>query len=75
LAQIGKLATPSLSEAEAMEQAAQMADRFNRIFLRTLRALRDLTRYTPSLHIENHGQVNIGERQVNVSSDGRSSLE
>lgn len=31
-----------MSEADAIEQAAAMFDRFNRIFLRTLRALRDL---------------------------------
>jgi hypothetical protein len=44
-----------------------MADRWNRIFLRNLRALRNLRRYAPAVHIENHGQVNIGEKQVNVS--------
>jgi hypothetical protein len=36
---------PRLTDAEAMEQAAEMADRFNRMFLRTLRALRDLRRH------------------------------
>jgi hypothetical protein len=37
----------------------------NRIFLRTLRQLRDLRRYT--VVIQNPGQVNIGAQQVNVT--------
>jgi hypothetical protein len=46
-----------------------MADRFNRIFMRTLRQLRDLRRYSP-VTIYNPNQVNIatdGGQQVNVS--------
>jgi hypothetical protein len=46
-----------------------MVDRFNRIFLRTLRALRDLRRYTPAVIVQNAGQVNIGEQQVNVTGE------
>jgi hypothetical protein len=53
---------------EAIEQATTMADRFNRLFLRTLRALRDLRRYTPVVTINNPQQVNVGTQQVNVSS-------
>ncbi|MDX2031597.1 MAG: hypothetical protein SF339_13055 [Blastocatellia bacterium] len=37
----------------------QMADRFNRLFLRTLRQLRDLRRYSAPITINNPGQVNI----------------
>jgi hypothetical protein len=47
-----------------------VADRFNRIFMRTLRQLRDLRRYSP-VTINNPNQVNIandGGQQVNVSS-------
>ena len=33
---------PRIHTAAAMDQAAAMCDRFNRLFLRTLRALRDL---------------------------------
>ena len=61
---------PRLSAAKTIEQAMGMLERWNRIFVRTLRALRDLRRY--SLHIQ-AGQVNIaaaGGRQVNVGSDG-----
>ncbi len=44
-----------------------MVDRFNRLFLRTLRALRDLRRYAPAVNIQNAGQVNIGGQQVNTT--------
>jgi hypothetical protein len=60
---------PYVSEQEALNQAVQMADRFNRIFMRTLRQLRDLRRYSP-VTINNPNQVNIaadGGQQVNVS--------
>ena len=43
-----------------------MVDRFNRLFLRTLRALRDLRRYAPTVMIQDAGQVNIGQQQVNA---------
>jgi hypothetical protein len=56
-------------EQEAIEYAAKMADRFNRIYLRTLRQLRDLRRYSP-VTINNPSQVNIasdGGQQINVA--------
>jgi hypothetical protein len=60
---------PYVSEQQAIESAVQMADRWNRIFMRTLRQLRDLRRYAP-VTINNANQVNIaadGGPQVNVS--------
>jgi hypothetical protein len=63
---------PYVSEQRAIEHAVQMADRFNRIFMRTLRQLRDLRRYSP-VTINNPNQVNIatdGGQQVNVSNKG-----
>ena len=60
---------PRVSRVEAMEQAAAMVLRFNRLHLRTLRALRDLRRYAPTVMIQNAGQVNIGQQQVNVAGD------
>lgn len=60
--------TPRQSEADALDQAVQMADRFNRLFLRTVRGLRDLRRYATVI-VNSGGQVNIGDRQVNVSGD------
>jgi hypothetical protein len=56
------------TDADAIDQAAEMMDRFNRIFLRTLRALRDLRRYTGSVIVQNAGQVNVGGQQVNVAT-------
>jgi hypothetical protein len=50
-----------------MERAAAMADRFNRIFLRTLRALRDLRRYATPVVVQNAGQVNVAGQQVNIA--------
>ncbi len=37
-----------------------MADRWNRIFCRMLRALRDLRRFDVNVNINGPGQVNIG---------------
>ena len=44
-----------------------MAERWNRVFLRTLRALRDLRRYAPTVMIQNAEQVNIGGQQLNLN--------
>jgi hypothetical protein len=55
---------PRVSEAQALETAASMVDRCNRLFMRTLRALRDLRRYP--VVVQNAGQVNIGEKQINL---------
>lgn len=56
---------PRMGEAAYVERALKMADRFQRMYMRTLRALRDLRRYSPKIMIHNQGQVNIGEQQVN----------
>ncbi len=61
---------PYVREQEAVEHATQMADRYNRMFLRSLRQLRDLRRYRMPVTINNPQQVNIaadGGQQVNVS--------
>ncbi len=65
--QDGYYESPRVTTVEAIEQAAGMADRFNRLFLRTLRQLRDLRRYTPAVTIQSAGQVNIGQQQVNAA--------
>lgn len=58
---------PALSwEEENTARAAEMADRFHRMAMRSLRALRDLRRYAPTVSIQSAGQVNIGEKQVNL---------
>lgn len=58
----GYWTAPRLSQAEALDQAAAMADRWNRIMIRTLRALRDLRRYT--VVINNPAQVNVAGQQI-----------
>jgi hypothetical protein len=59
---------PRLHYAEAIEEAATMVDRWNRLFLRTLRQLRDLRRYTPSVVVGNVNQLNIAQQQMNVAA-------
>ena len=62
---------PYVSERGAQEFAAQQADRWNRIYMRTLRNLRDLRRYSVPVTINNPQQVNIaadGGQQVNIAS-------
>jgi hypothetical protein len=60
-----------IAEQSAIDHAVQTADRFNRIFMRTLRQLRDLRRYSP-VTINSPQQVNIaahGGQQVNVGNN------
>jgi hypothetical protein len=60
---------PYQSEAEAIQQAAELADRFRRAYLASVRALRDWRRYP--VIVQNAGQVNIaaeGGQQVNVQT-------
>jgi hypothetical protein len=63
---------PRLSDAEAVEQAVALADRYQRGFLRLLKAFRDTRRVVGTLVVAG-GQVNIGERQVNVARPAPSS--
>jgi hypothetical protein len=62
---------PRVSEHQALEQAAAMVERFHRIFVRALRALRDLRRYVPTVIVQNAGQVNVGGQQVNLNGGRR----
>ena len=58
---------PYVSEQEALDHAVQMVDRWNRMYVRTLRQLRDLRRFSP-VTINNAKQVNIaaeGGNQIN----------
>lgn len=61
---------PRQSDAEALEQAVMIADRYQRQFLRLLRAFRDMRRTIGSV-IMTGGQLNVAERiqQVNVATD------
>lgn len=61
---------PYVSERNAVEHAAQMADRWQRMYFRAIRSLRDWRRYSPQVTINNPNQVNIaadGGQQINVN--------
>jgi hypothetical protein len=60
---------PRQSDADALDQAAAMMDRFNRIFLRTLRALYDMRRHDTPVIVQNGGQVNVAQQQVNMHTE------
>ena len=58
---------PYQREADAVQQAAELADRFRRAYHTSIRALRDWRRYP--VIVQKAGQVNIaadGGQQVNV---------
>jgi hypothetical protein len=60
---------PRLTASEYLERATQMAYRFQGLYMRTLRQMRDLRRYASPVVIQNAGQVNVaadGGQQVNV---------
>ena len=57
---------PRLDAAETIEHVAMMVERFHRLYVRTLRSLRDLRRYSGPLYIQKAGQVNVANQQVNV---------
>jgi hypothetical protein len=59
---------PRLGTAAAIEQAVLLADRYQRAFLRLLKAFRDNRRLFGALIVAG-GQVNIGEQQVNVQQE------
>ena len=67
--QRGSWTPPTIAVADAIDQAALMVDRFNRLFMRTLRALRDLRRYSQTVVIRRAKQVNVGQQQVNVTGE------
>jgi hypothetical protein len=56
----------TVEDKEAEEQAAAMVERFHSMFLKSLKALRDLRR-APGVVVQSAGQVNLAQQQVNVS--------
>ena len=61
---------PLVPEQAAVDQAAQMADRWQRMYFRAIKSLRDWRRYPPHVTINNPNQVNIandGGQQINVT--------
>lgn len=57
---------PEQDAADAVEQAGHMAERFHRMYLRTIRAMRDYRRYNGPVVVQSAAQVNVGGQQVNV---------
>jgi hypothetical protein len=55
------------ADPDAAEQVGGMVERFSRIFARQLRALRDLRKLPLAVFVQNAGQVNVGQQQVNVA--------
>jgi hypothetical protein len=55
---------PRLGEAEAVDRAVQMADRFERQFLRLMKCYRDGRRLLGAVVVAAGGQLNVGEQQV-----------
>jgi hypothetical protein len=68
LRQRGEWAPPRLSEAEAIDRAALLADRFQRQFLRLMKAYRDQRRVLGQVIVAAGGQLNVGQQQVNVGA-------
>lgn len=71
---------PRLSTAEAIDQAVLLADRYQRAFLRLLKAFRDTRRLIGQVIIaggtlnisEGPQQVNVADQQINVNAGGAS---
>jgi hypothetical protein len=56
--------------AHDIEEILQpVLDRFNRMFIRNLKAIRDLKRGNIQLNIGSIGQMNIGDKQINVENN------
>ena len=69
----GRWEPRSLGVAESLEQSAAMAERWQKLFVRALRALRDLRRHAPPVVLAGPGsQVNVGQQQINTVHDGTS---
>ncbi len=64
----GGVAAARVAETEALDQAVLMADRYQRAFLRLMKAFRDNRRLFGALVVAG-GQVNIAEQQVNLTQE------
>jgi hypothetical protein len=61
---------PRLSQAEAIQEASLMADRYERAFLRLVREFRNARRMFAALIVSEGGTVNVaqGPQQVNIDA-------
>jgi hypothetical protein len=71
----GKRRDVTIDGSESARDAREEAERWDRVFIRSVRALRDLRRYTTAVIVNNQGgQVNVasdGGQQVNVQKKAR----
>lgn len=58
---------PTVEAAAAIDQAGAMAERWQRLFVRAARALRDLRRFGPAVVVNGAAQVNVAAVQQNVT--------
>jgi hypothetical protein len=61
---------PRVRDAEAVEGAARMVERFQGLYLRALKALQVRRRAGPPVVIRRAGQVNVAAQQINVGGGG-----
>ena len=66
----GQWQPPRLADAEAVDRAASMADRFERQFLRLMRCYRDGRKLSASMTVLG-GQVNVAEQQIIAGGEQR----
>jgi hypothetical protein len=68
--QRGQRTERMIDGTQSARDAREEAERWDRVFIRSIRALRDLRRYTPAVIVNNQGgQVNVagdGGRQTNI---------
>jgi hypothetical protein len=71
----GKRRDVTIDGSESARDAREEAERWDRVFIRAVRALRDLRRYSTAVIVNNQGgQVNVasdGGQQVNVVKKGK----
>ena len=71
LDETGMRLPPRVCEAEALEQSAMMTERFQRMYIRLVKTLRELKKGSNPVVVQNAGQVNVGQQQVNVTGELR----
>ena len=57
-----------LDDAQAIDQAMEMIERLNAMYLRIHKALQDLGRRSPRVLVRRANQVNVGQQQINLSA-------
>ena len=61
---------PRMASSDWIQLSIEMADRYQRMFIRAARTLKDLRRTAPQVMVGAAGQVNVGAQQVNVAEAG-----